>query len=57
MKYRAVAKHSYELSLEVDAESHREAVDKMNEADPEDFKEIDGSSEWELIDVELIEGE
>ena len=55
MKYIAIAKCSYELSLEVEADSHDEAVKIMNEADPGDFKEIDGSAEWELIDVQLEE--
>ena len=55
MKYKAIAKCSYELSVEVEAASHDEALKMINEADPEDFKEIDGSGEWELIDVQIDE--
>jgi hypothetical protein len=54
-RYKAYATISYELECEFDIEDDEDAWDFAREIDGGDFKEIDGSGEWKVYEVELLE--
>ena len=54
-KYKAYATISYELVCEFEVEEGDDPWEIAYEIDGGDFKEIDGSSDWKLYEVQLIE--
>ena len=52
-KFKVIAQISYLLECEVEAENWSEARELSYQLDGGDFKEIDGSSLWEIEDVIL----
>ena len=54
-KFKVIAQISYLLECEVEAENWSEARELAYQLDGGDFKEIDGSSLWEIEDVQLVE--
>jgi hypothetical protein len=54
-KYRAYATISYELVCEFEVKEGEDPWDVARDLDGGDFKEIDGSSSWELFEVQQIE--
>ena len=51
-KFRVVAEISYLLECEVEAENYEEARIKAHDLDGGDFKEIDGTSLWNIDQIE-----
>lgn len=54
-KYKAYATISYDLVCEFEVEDGRDAWELAEQLDGGDFKEIDGSSDWKIYEVELVE--
>lgn len=54
-KFRVVAEISYLLACEIEAEDYTEAREKAIDLDGGDFKEVDGSSMWNIDAIEEIE--
>lgn len=51
MKYKVIAQISYLLGCEIDADSYEDARDKAHQLDGADFKEMDGTSLWEIDEI------
>jgi len=55
-KYKVFATSMQTLSITIEAENEQAAWDKGREMDGGCFED-DGTADWEMSDVELIEGE
>lgn len=53
-KYKVIAVCSYLLETEIEAESFDDARRIAWDTDGGDFKEIDGSSDWRIDDIQEI---
>jgi hypothetical protein len=53
-KYKAYALITYELECEFEVPDGEDPWDVAREIDGGDFKEIDGTSDWKLYEVEEI---
>jgi hypothetical protein len=53
-KYKVTAQISYLLDCEIEANSYEEARDKANQLDGGDFKEVDGTSLWDIDSIEEV---
>jgi hypothetical protein len=53
-KYKAYAIISYELECEFEVEDDEDAWDVARDLDGGDFKELDGSAEWKVHEVEEL---
>jgi hypothetical protein len=54
-RYKAYATISYDLVCEFEIEDDEDEWAYAKDLDGGDFKEIDGTGEWNLYEVELIE--
>lgn len=54
-KYKAIARLTVELEIEVIADDEESAMQMAKEIDGGDFKEIEGSEDWRIDRVNLIE--
>jgi hypothetical protein len=52
--YKAYAIISYELECEFEVEDGEDPWDVARELDGGDFKELDGTGDWKLYDVEEL---
>ena len=53
-RYKAYAIISYELECEFEVEEGEDAWDVARDLDGGDFKELDGSGDWKIYEVEEI---
>ena len=53
-KYKAYATISYELVCEFELDENEDAWAYAKDLDGGDFKELDGTSEWNLYEVEEV---
>jgi hypothetical protein len=53
-RYKAYATISYDLECEFEVEDDEDAWDFARELDGGDFKELDGSGDWKVYEVEEI---
>lgn len=53
-KYRVIAQISYLLDCEIEASSYEDARAKAIHLDGGDFKEMDGTSLWDIDSIEEI---
>jgi hypothetical protein len=53
-RYKAYATISYDLECEFEVEDDEDAWDIARELDGGDFKELDGSGDWKVYEVEEI---
>jgi hypothetical protein len=56
-KYRVIAQISYLLDCEIEASNYEDARAKAIHLDGGDFKEIDGTSLWDIDSIEEIKNE
>ena len=54
-KYKAYATISYDLECEFEIEDDEDAWDVARDLDGGDFKELNGSGDWKVYEVEEIE--
>lgn len=54
-RYKAYATISYDLVCEFDVEEGEDAWAFAKDLDGGDFKELDGTGEWNMYEIELIE--
>jgi hypothetical protein len=54
-RYKAYATISYDLVCEFEVEDDENAWDFAQDLDGGDFKELDGSAEWKVYEVEEFE--
>ena len=52
-KYKAYAIISYELECEFEVEDGEDPWDVARELDGADFKELDGTGDWKVFEVEV----
>jgi hypothetical protein len=52
--YKAYATISYDLVCEFEVEDDEDAWDVAQQLDGGDFKEIDGSSDWKVYEIEEV---
>ena len=53
-RYMAYATISYDLECEFEVEDDEDAWDVARNLDGGDFKELDGSAEWKVYEVEEL---
>jgi hypothetical protein len=53
-KYKAYATISYDLECEFEIEDDEDAWDVARDLDGGDFKELDGSGDWKVYEVEEL---
>jgi len=53
-KYKAYATISYDLECEFEIEDDEDAWDVARDLDGGDFKELDGSGDWKVYEVDEL---
>jgi len=53
-RYKAYATISYDLVCDFEVEDDEDAWDFARDLDGGDFKELDGSAEWKVYEVEEV---